>query len=258
MAFGPNFHGTYKKQLCETLCLYFSILLNKVVSLSPLHSKFFECAGSHTHGARFDPPLVSRHWAADHGGTRWTNWPTALPNAKSAGAETCAGCAHRVSKKAFHQAQGRSLKTMSSLPFGRSARASFTSTDDPCTDRSRGQVQTNSVTSRTLPQCSIASDLGGTAALAADNPTVERGICSDVGAHTDMNVGSCIHEAGTNGSTGSARRRRYGDPSHRVPFCFSAVHDKLVANVDSCIGEADPWALVPFSFIGSDNGKHSK
>ena len=28
--------------------------------------------------------------AAEHGGPRWTTWPTALPNAKEASAETCA------------------------------------------------------------------------------------------------------------------------------------------------------------------------
>ena len=63
--------------------------------------------------------------------------------------------------------------------------------------------------------------------------------------HTDVNVDSCSPEAGTNDATGSARRRRYGDPSLRVPFCFSGSdHDKLVAHVDSCMVEADLSALV--------------
>ena len=154
-------------------------------------------------------------------------------------------------QKALHQVQGRSFKTMRSLPSARSIRASFTSTiDDPCTDSLHGYMQTHSDTSRTVPQCSIASDMGGTVALAVNNPIMETGICSDLGEHTDVNVD------GTNDATGSARRRRYGNPSPRVPFCFSGSdHDKLVANVDSCIAEADPSVPVPLGFIGSDNGE---
>ena len=71
-------------------------------------------------------------------------------------------------QKALHQAQGRSFKTMSSLPSARSTRASATSTtDDPSTDRSRGYTRNNVKTSRNVPQISIASDLGGS------NPIME-------------------------------------------------------------------------------------
>ena len=144
-------------------------------------------------------------------------------------------------QKALHQ--GRSFKTMRSIPSSRSTRASFTSTiDDPCTDSLRSYRETHSDTSRIVPQCSIASDMGGTVALAVNNPIMETGVCSD---YTDVNVD------GTNDATG-----RYGNPSLRVPFCFSGSdHDKLVANVDSCIVEADPSAPVPLGFIGSDNGE---
>ena len=164
--------------------------------------------------------------------------------------EKCARCSPS-SKKALHQVQGRSFKTMRSLQPARSTRASFTSTiDDPCTDSLRGNMQTHSDTSRTVPQCSIASDMGGTVALAVNNPIMETGICPDLGEHTDVNVD------GTNNATGSARRRRYGNTSLRVPFCFSGSdHDKLVANVESCIVEADPSVPVPLGVIGSDNGE---
>ena len=38
-------------------------------------------------------------------------------------------------------------------------------------------------------------------------------------------------------------------------FCFSSSeHDNLAVNVDNCIIEADPTALVPFCFIGSRSG----
>ena len=146
-------------------------------------------------------------------------------------------------QKALHQAQGRSFKTMRSIPSSRSTRASFTSTiDDPCTDSLRSYRQTHSDTSRIGPQCSIASDMGGNVALALNNPIMETGVGSD---YTDVNVD------GTNDATG-----RYGNPSPRVPFCFSGSdHDKLVANVDSCTVEADPSAPVPLGFIGSDNGE---
>ena len=90
-----------------------------------------------------------------------------------------------------------------------------------------------------LQQCSIASGLGGTVALAVNNPV------------------SCIPEIGTDEAAGSAHRCRYGDPPHRVPSCLSSCeHDKFAANVDNCIIEADPSVLVPFCFIGSDNGRH--
>ena len=146
---------------------------------------------------------------------------------------------------------------MSSLPSARSTHASLTSTTDyPCTDSSRCYIQTNFNTSRTVPQCSIASDLGGTVALAVNNPIMETGICSDLGEHIDLNVDSYIPETGTNEAPGSAHGRRYGDPSHRVPSSLSSCeHDKLAANVDNCIIEADPSAFVPFCFIGSDNGE---
>ena len=86
---------------------------------SPFHS-VFSGTGPHTHGAKHDPLfpggavrigaarwratateaslcgdvhllwLATELWAAEHGGLRWTTWPTALPNAKEASAETCA------------------------------------------------------------------------------------------------------------------------------------------------------------------------
>ena len=59
---------------------------------------------------------------------------------------------------------------------------------------------------------------------------METGICSDLGERIDRNVDSCTPETGTNGATGTAHRRRHGDPSPRVPFCFSSSeHDKLAA-----------------------------
>ena len=87
---------------------------------SPFHSTFFPCTLPHTHGAKHDPLfpagavrigavrrratateaslggdvglwwLATELWAAVHGGPCWTTWPTALPNAKEATAETCA------------------------------------------------------------------------------------------------------------------------------------------------------------------------
>ena len=53
--------------------------------------------------------------------------------------------------------------------------------------------------------------------MAVNNHIMETGVCSDLGVHIDSNVDSCIPETGTNEATGSAHRRRYGDPSHRVP-----------------------------------------
>ena len=58
-------------------------------------------------------------------------------------------------------------------------------------------------TSRTVPQGSVASDMGGTVALAVNNRIMETRIRSDVGKHTDVNVDSCNPEAGTNDATGS-------------------------------------------------------
>ena len=81
-------------------------------------------------------------------------------------------------------------------------------------DSSRGYIQTNSDTSRGREQ---------------SHHVMETGMCSDLGPHTDVNVDSCIPEAGTNDATGSAHRRRYGDPSPRVLFCVSSSeHDKIV------------------------------
>ena len=87
--------------------------------------------------------LATELWAADHGGSRWTTWPiwpNALPKANEAGAETCTiqrlkdGPAWQTARevrrvltefqKALHQAQGRSFKTMSSLPSAQSTCAS--------------------------------------------------------------------------------------------------------------------------------------
>ena len=100
-------------------------------------------------------------------------------------------------QKALHQAQGRSFKTMSSLSSARPTRTSFTNTTvDPCTDGSRGYIQTD-----TVPQCAITSDLGVTVALAANNTIMEAGICPDLGAHTAVNVDSCIPDAGTDDAT---------------------------------------------------------
>ena len=88
-------------------------------------------------------------------------------------------------QKALHQAQGHGFKTMSSLPSARSTRASLTSTKaDPCTDSSRGYIQNKINTSRTVPQCSIASDLG------VNNPIMGTGICADLREHIEANVHS--------------------------------------------------------------------
>ena len=122
-------------------------------------------------------------------------------------------------QKALHQVEGRSFKTMSSLPPARSTRASLTSTtDDPCTDSSRGYKQTNFNTSRNVPQCSITSDLGG------NNSLMETGICSHLREHIESNVDSYIPETGDKGESLDVTADNLGGNSHSTMLAETIFH----------------------------------
>ena len=85
--------------------------------------------------------------------------------------------------------------------------------------------------------------------MAVNNHMMETRNCSDLEVHIDSDVDSCVPETGTNEATGSAHRRRHGDPSHRVLSCLSSCeHDNLSANDHLLLchsaGDANDFAIV--------------